>query len=745
VTLGGQGQYVQLTSSNVSYAGSTFSFDVTVQNLIPQSLATTDGTTPAANGLRVFFASGPTVTSGSGAISVGNPDGVATFTAANQPYFEYSGTALGADGILSANETSSVKNWQLSVAPTVVTFSFQVYVNTEVQHPKGYVDVTTSSNNVSAGQTQTLTATVRTIVGATNSSAPAVTWASSNTSVATVNSSGQVTAVAPGPVTITATSDTLVGSANLQICPNLSSVGASYIVTGSSANLVCFSGGASAAAEYVAVPYNAAFTGSLTYGFTGAGIVAASGPPNPNRAPAGFRQALASYAAANALPASAAQRRMRNNLPPRTSLTRGRPAPGVSRLHAVSGPSSRVITPGVPTVGSTMPIDVALQCSDPSDIRNGIVRSVSAHAIVIEDPANPVGGFDVAQFDAIAAEFDTIAYPVIANNFAAPTDIDSNGHTVLFFTSAVNDLQEPADLDTYGGLFNSKDISSPVDCATSNFGELLYMAVPDPTGAAGDVRTNASVRAAVPMYLVHHMEHLVNAFTRAYVTGANFEAYFLDEALADEATELAFYQTSAGLAPRMNISATDITTGPNAAQRTASFQRFLQPNFARLQSWMQRPDTTGSEISDPARGVLWALLRYSSDRVGGADPAFWSGLVNSSLDGVANIDAAINDDLFVWSRDFTAALYADDAVPGVAAMYQEPSWNFRSIYGSLFSGFPLLTHPLTNGVETSIDLAHGAAAYLRFGVPNGGFARLTTAEAGGTPSSTLAVTIIRTK
>ena len=226
VTLGGQGQYVQLTSSNVVYASGTFAFDVTVENLIPQSLATTDGTTPAPNGLRVFFASGPTVTSGTGAISVANPDGTATFTAANQPYFQYSGTALGAEGILSPNETSASKNWQLNVAPTVLTFSFQVYVNTEVQHPKGFVQVTSSSNDVNVGQTQSLTAMVRTVVGAPDNGAAPVTWASSNTSIATVNSSGQVTAITPGSVTITATSDTLVGSADLQICPNMSAVGA---------------------------------------------------------------------------------------------------------------------------------------------------------------------------------------------------------------------------------------------------------------------------------------------------------------------------------------------------------------------------------------------------------------------------------------------------------------------------------------------------------------------------------------
>ncbi|HSU13611.1 hypothetical protein [Longimicrobium sp.] len=68
IIVGGQGTYVQLTSSNVAYNSGThiFSFDMTVQNLIPQPLATTDGTTADANGVRVIFASGPNVLTGEG-------------------------------------------------------------------------------------------------------------------------------------------------------------------------------------------------------------------------------------------------------------------------------------------------------------------------------------------------------------------------------------------------------------------------------------------------------------------------------------------------------------------------------------------------------------------------------------------------------------------------------------------------------------------------------------------------------
>ncbi|PYO44624.1 MAG: hypothetical protein DMD33_02465, partial [Gemmatimonadetes bacterium] len=89
LVLGGQGTYVALRSSNVSYTSSTATFqaDVTVENLTVLPLGTADGST--VTGVKVFFSSGPTVTSGTGTVTVANPDGTGTFTGTNQPYFLY--------------------------------------------------------------------------------------------------------------------------------------------------------------------------------------------------------------------------------------------------------------------------------------------------------------------------------------------------------------------------------------------------------------------------------------------------------------------------------------------------------------------------------------------------------------------------------------------------------------------------------------------------------------------------------
>ncbi len=134
VIVGGQGTYVQLASDNVSYDGSSvFQADVTVENLIAQPMGTPDGST--VTGLKVFFHSGPTVTSGSGTVSVANADGTDTFTAADQPYFAY-------NTILQQSEVSAAKTWQWNVPPSAATFEFSVYVSTDIPVVPGDWDVT---------------------------------------------------------------------------------------------------------------------------------------------------------------------------------------------------------------------------------------------------------------------------------------------------------------------------------------------------------------------------------------------------------------------------------------------------------------------------------------------------------------------------------------------------------------------------------------------------------------------------
>jgi hypothetical protein len=175
------GGYVTLTSSNVAYNSGTghFTFDVTMRNNMGQPIGTTDGSTADANGIRAFFHQEPTVTAGTGTISV-LADGYGTFTAANQPYYQY-------DTVLDSAEVSAAKTWTFVMPSTVQTFSFLVYVSAPVQYPDGWIAVTLNPSSVSAGGSpSTATAVVRAAVG-TVITTGTVSWSSANTYNATVS------------------------------------------------------------------------------------------------------------------------------------------------------------------------------------------------------------------------------------------------------------------------------------------------------------------------------------------------------------------------------------------------------------------------------------------------------------------------------------------------------------------------------------------------------------------------------
>jgi alpha-tubulin suppressor-like RCC1 family protein len=132
--VGGQHRYVRLTNSGAFYNGdvdSLYTF-VSISNLLIAPLGTTDGTTPHADGVRIFFETEPT-----NGVTVGNADGIATYLSSGKPYFQYSGGALGADGILSSDEESSELEWKFAMNGAT-SFVFVVYVAAEIPTGASY-------------------------------------------------------------------------------------------------------------------------------------------------------------------------------------------------------------------------------------------------------------------------------------------------------------------------------------------------------------------------------------------------------------------------------------------------------------------------------------------------------------------------------------------------------------------------------------------------------------------------------
>jgi hypothetical protein len=112
----------------------------------------------------VFFSSQPHATAGSGTIDFINPvggaslvDGYATFTATDQPYYQY-------NQVLATNETSSSRHWRIHIAPTVTTFAFRVYVSAPVQYQDGWIDILAPDTMI-VGDNLFASAAVRDFIG----------------------------------------------------------------------------------------------------------------------------------------------------------------------------------------------------------------------------------------------------------------------------------------------------------------------------------------------------------------------------------------------------------------------------------------------------------------------------------------------------------------------------------------------------------------------------------------------------
>lgn len=228
ILVGGQGVYVQVTSSNVAYNDGTgqFTFDVTLQNLIEQPMGTVDGSTPDPNGIRVYFHQAPTVTDGTGTASV-VPDGFANFTAAGQAYYQF-------NSVLPQGATSAADTWTIITPPTVNTFQFVLYVSAPVQFPDGYITLNdnlpgTTFGNLGPGATEQLTAVSKSAVG---NAIPGttVTFATTDGDCASVTAGGLVTGVRAATCQITATDGTRAGSLTFTV------TGGGRVWTGAGAN-----------------------------------------------------------------------------------------------------------------------------------------------------------------------------------------------------------------------------------------------------------------------------------------------------------------------------------------------------------------------------------------------------------------------------------------------------------------------------------------------------------------------------
>lgn len=593
------------------------------------------------------------------------------------------------------------------------------------------------------------------------------TWASLEPGVVDVSATGLVRAVSPGTGRVVATAGTVADTAVINVAapsvacttpgaaPDLA-VGGSVVLRGSAAGQICLSG-STAGAEYVVMPFfasrNQVATQPLRLAATGARPVA--GPPAPSLAP--------SFSVSGG---SAAGRHdggfhTRLNEGVREQLSALVPGARAARRARTGGPRL-AMQQQAPVVGSLIQVNVETDAdasNNPctlTDYRTGRVVAVSNRAVILADTANPAGGFTQQDYDNIAATFDTLVYPINVQAFGEPYDMDGNGRVIIFYTRAVNEMTPANSNFVVGGYFYGRDLfpKTAVEgfpaCPGSNASELFYMLAPDPQGTVnGNPRSTNYVRSSTVGVVGHEFQHLISASRRLYIVpGVGdldwSEDAWLNEGLSHIAEELLFYHR-AQLGPGQNLGGS-ILSQPALA---SAFNEFMRANYDRFGLYLSNPDQDspydrafGEEDDLATRGAAWGFLRWVADRQPGDDTPLWQALVNNNVTGLANLEEVLATESIDLFRQFAAANYTDDAVPGAPFTYA--SWDFRSLYQRVSGNYPLEVSPLVT-TASNLTLVAGGTAYLRTGVNAGQVAGIQVTAGGAAPPAGIAVTVVRTK
>lgn len=173
--------------------------EVATVQIAPTSVSVRIGTTVPLAAL-TLDAEGNTLSDRDITWSSGNPE-IATVNAAGV----VTGVAAGAATITATSETRK------GTAAVTVTLN-----------PVATITITPSNDTLGVGTDQSLVATLRDAGGAVLTNR-AIAWNSSNVQVATVSSTGVVTALSPGTAVMSAVSEGHVGSANILVLARLAS------------------------------------------------------------------------------------------------------------------------------------------------------------------------------------------------------------------------------------------------------------------------------------------------------------------------------------------------------------------------------------------------------------------------------------------------------------------------------------------------------------------------------------------
>lgn len=775
---GGQGQYVNLVSSNVSYVAQVFSFNATVQNVTNLPMATSNGTTRDDAGLQVFINSGPTAM-GSGTITINNATGVGTFLATNQSYYQYGGKILGVDqgelggdGILSSTETSGAKTWQFGVPSSVTSFTFDVYVSTTT--PAGAVS--SVAPQVSSISPATLVpGASATITGTSFNATPASNTVAIGGQVATVMAASPtsltvtVPCVLSGAQTVYVTTGGARGAAfshPLAVTQRTVAVGQALVLTSATASACNELPSAGGTARYVISVFNvnSSPSNNAPFQFSADNVVQA---PAVAASAERIVPQRALRSAAERARDEAHSRLLDQNADAYLRLRAKFGAQGGMQLSRST--SRRVVDPPL-----TRTFRVSnLNASAPNNICNSyyVVSATMVYnngkIAIYEDDATPSAFKNASnatmatQYQAIGDQFNADMEPIVHTNFGdvlrRDAVTDNNGIIIALFTPRINtsfgsragfvvscdqypndDASGPAVGGPYTGSAGSTN-------GASNFGEVFY--ANEPTVVASDYTMDGPLDwyRSVRSTFIHETKHLAAYAARVANGAAEFEVSWLEEATARHSEELWMRNAVDNVAWKGNTGYgsfsnpinvyCDLRT-PDAWPECGGGKRpasIMYNHFSALSTFLSGSNASLMSPFGPSPadnggyfyGIGWSLVRYSLDRYGVSDAAFLTALTQATTTGATNLTAQAGVSIDQLLGGWSLALYADDhpSITSPSVDIQMPTWNLRSIYAGLNSDingsqpYPLVPTAVSFGSSAPLataTLRGGALKYFEF-------------------------------
>ncbi len=297
------------------------------------------------------------------------------------------------------------------------------------------------------------------------------------------------------------------------------------------------------------------------------------------------------------------------------------------------------------------------------------LKFVGANTLLYVDNAAPASGLSQADLDFLGELYDRRLYDADVDFFGEPTDVDGNAKVIVLLTPTVNALTPRDATGVIIGFFFGLDLFSPstpscADCRFSNGGEVFYGFVPDPDGQFSDARTRQRVIELLPGVMVHETQHMISFRYKVFENNLPFlETLWLSEALAHAAEELGGDLVDAGGDPDL---ADDLYSA----------------NFGRAARYLVAPDSfsltsTSGTGKLGERGAWWLFVRWVADQYG---DLIFRNLTQAAENGFQNVETQTGESFFRLFADWAVAMWADDqSVTNLAARYQVPKWQLRSI------------------------------------------------------------------